>query len=83
MSNSEFLNWLSNRLVYAYNESEDTDFVQKLRDIAAYHEDIEAGISTIDQFHVLIDSAEDSLNDIYKRLDDATSALGRLRNRIG
>ena len=34
MSDSEFLNWMANRLVNKYGESPNTDFVLKLRDMA-------------------------------------------------
>jgi hypothetical protein len=34
MSDKEFLLWLYNRLIFVYNESELTDFVQKLKAIA-------------------------------------------------
>lgn len=34
MTDKEFLNWLEDRLVHVYNESPNTDFVLKLRQIA-------------------------------------------------
>jgi hypothetical protein len=34
MSDKEFLNWLADRLVNVYGESEYVDFVHKLRNIA-------------------------------------------------
>ena len=34
MSNSQFLNWIADRLVMKYGESENVDFVQRLRSIA-------------------------------------------------
>lgn len=36
MSDSEFLNWLADRLVNVYGESENVDFVQKLRKVAGF-----------------------------------------------
>lgn len=35
MTNSQFLLWLSDRLVYVYGESENTDFIFKLRELAS------------------------------------------------
>jgi len=34
MPDKEFLNWLADRLVNVYNESENVDFVQKLKAVA-------------------------------------------------
>lgn len=42
MSNPEFLNWLADRLVHLYGESDNVDFVLKLRELAKSPK-IEAG----------------------------------------
>lgn len=34
MNDSEFLNWIANRMVYMHREKEYIDFVQKLRRMA-------------------------------------------------
>ena len=34
MKDKDFLHWLADRVVYVYKESENVDFVQKLRNIA-------------------------------------------------
>jgi len=39
MNTNEFLNWIADRIVYAYGEDGRTDFVQKLRRMAAEHEE--------------------------------------------
>jgi len=36
MTDSQFLNWVADRFLYKYNESPNTDFVTKLRDIAKH-----------------------------------------------
>jgi hypothetical protein len=38
MNNKNFLNWIANRLVNVYRESENTDFIIKLRELAEYHD---------------------------------------------
>lgn len=42
MTDSEFLNWLYARLVSVYDESPNTDFVVRLKEIADKREDISA-----------------------------------------
>lgn len=36
MKDDDFLNWVADRLVHVYGESENVDFVLKLRQIAAH-----------------------------------------------
>lgn len=57
MNDTEFLNWVADRLVYVYHEGENVDFVQRLRSIASSGVEHEHDVTSCGQCWSIDDTA--------------------------
>lgn len=82
MPTGVFLNWCADRLVLLGGESENVDFIQRLRHEAARAQTLHANLSQNEETYVLVDTGEVNLSGMHAYMLQRRGKVGKLGTKL-